>query len=74
MTSVIARIPVHNGVQWQACEPTAGDFRRLTAAVHDIAGISLNETKRALVTHRVSPRVRALGYTTFAEWKKLHQR
>jgi chemotaxis protein methyltransferase CheR len=68
MTAAIARIPVHNGVQWQACEPTAGDFRRLTAAVHDISGITLNETKRALVTHRVSPRVRALGFTSFGEY------
>ena len=44
------------------------DFRRLTARVHDICGIALNETKRALVTHRVSPRARALGFATFGEY------
>ena len=68
MTPATARTNAHHGVPWQACEPTAGDFRRLTAAVHDIAGISLNETKRALVTHRVSPRVRELGFMTFGEY------
>jgi chemotaxis protein methyltransferase CheR len=36
--------------------------------VHDLCGISLNDTKRALVTHRVSPRVRALGFATFGEY------
>jgi chemotaxis protein methyltransferase CheR len=53
---------------WQAYEPTAGDFRRLTAAVFEISGIALNETKRALVTHRVAPRVRALGFSNFGEY------
>ena len=60
--------PLARSASSQACEPTAADFRRLTAAVHDICGIALNETKRALVTHRVSPRVRALGFSTFAEY------
>ena len=68
MTPVTARTLAHPGAPWHSCEPTAGDFRRLTAAVYDIAGIALNETKRALVTHRVSPRVRALDFTTFAEY------
>jgi chemotaxis protein methyltransferase CheR len=36
--------------------------------VQDVAGIALNETKHALVTHRVSPRVRALGFETFSEY------
>ena len=63
-----ARTVPHAGAQWPACEPTARDFRRLTSAVYDISGIALNETKLALVTHRVSPRVRALGFTTFAEY------
>ena len=58
----------HAGAPWVHCEPTAADFRRLTAIVHEISGISLNESKRALVTHRVSPRVRALGFITFAEY------
>src|SRR4051812_32158738 len=66
--ATITRIAAPHGVQWQACEPTANEFRRLTAMVHDLSGISLNETKRALVTHRVSPRVRALGFETFGEY------
>jgi chemotaxis protein methyltransferase CheR len=68
MKFATARPPAHPGAPWQACEPTAGDFRRLTTAVYDIAGIALNESKRALVTHRVSPRVRALGFATFGEY------
>lgn len=56
------------GATYQACEPTVVDFRRLTAMVHELCGIALNETKRAMVTHRVSPRVRALGFATFGEY------
>jgi chemotaxis protein methyltransferase CheR len=68
MATAFARTNAHPGHAWHSCEPTAGDFRRLTGVVHDISGISLNETKRALVTHRVSPRVRALGFSTFGEY------
>lgn len=68
MMPMTARLLAPSGATSQACEPTAGDFRRLTAMVHDICGIALNETKRALVTHRVSPRVRALGFTSFSEY------
>ena len=68
MSLATARMLPQSGNPWQACEPSADDFRRLTSVVHQISGISLNETKRALVTHRVSPRVRALGFTTFGEY------
>ena len=68
MAATIARTFAHPASMWHACEPTAGDFRRLTSVVHDISGISLNETKRALVTHRVSPRIRELGFSTFGEY------
>jgi chemotaxis protein methyltransferase CheR len=68
MPSAIARHHAHPIHTWQAIEPTAADFRRLTSVVHEISGISLNETKRALVTHRVSPRVRELGFTSFGEY------
>jgi chemotaxis protein methyltransferase CheR len=68
MASAFAQSLAPSGNAWHAVEPSAGDFRRLTALVHDISGISLNETKRALVTHRLSPRVRALGFRTFGEY------
>jgi len=68
MTPATARAIAPVAAQGQACEPTEADFRRLTAMVHAVAGISLNETKRALVTHRVSPRVRALGFASFGEY------
>jgi chemotaxis protein methyltransferase CheR len=68
MTPATARTRAHSDNAWHACEPTANEFRRLTGLVHEISGISLNETKRALVTHRVSPRVRELGFTTFGEY------
>ena len=68
MTPVTARLNATPGATLQACEPTENDFRRLTAMVHEISGIALNDTKRALVTHRVSPRVRALGFATFKEY------
>jgi chemotaxis protein methyltransferase CheR len=68
MTPATARPLAHPAATPQACELTADDFRRLTALVHDICGIALNETKRALVTHRLSPRVRSLGFATFGEY------
>ena len=68
MTPSTARALAHPGAASQACELTADDFRRLTAMVQDVCGIALNETKRALVMHRVSPRVRSLGFATFREY------
>jgi chemotaxis protein methyltransferase CheR len=68
MSAATARPIARSGATAPTCEPTAADFRRLTAAVRDICGIALNETKRALVTYRVSPRVRALGFATFGEY------
>lgn len=68
MTPTTASSLAQPGAPWQTCAPTAADFRRLTATVHDICGIALNETKVALVTHRVAPRVRALGFATFGEY------
>ena len=42
-------------------EPTEREFRSLATMIHDASGIALNGTKRALVTRRLSPRIRALG-------------
>lgn len=47
------------------------DFRALRDLVKEITGISLAETKRELVYGRVSRRLRALGLTTFAEYRRL---
>jgi chemotaxis protein methyltransferase CheR len=49
-----------------ALSPT--EFRRVTALARDIAGIDLKEGKEALVSSRVSQRVRALGLPSTAAY------
>jgi len=43
-------------------------FKRLREIVYENSGISLKETKEAMVTARVSKRMRALGITTHKEY------
>jgi len=54
-------------------EPTPREFQRLVALIHDVAGIALNESKRALVVRRLSGRVRELGLDNFGDYLELVQ-
>ena len=56
---------------WRLREPTETEFRRLVALIHDASGISLNETKRALVMRRLSSRIRELGLESVADYTEL---
>jgi chemotaxis protein methyltransferase CheR len=47
------------------------DFQVLRALVKEMAGINLADSKRELVYGRVSRRLRALGLTSFAEYREL---
>ncbi len=44
------------------------DFRRLKKMIFDYAGISLNDSKRAMAYGRISKRLRAVGRTSFREY------
>jgi chemotaxis protein methyltransferase CheR len=46
----------------------AEDFRRIAALLYEQSGISLSESKVALVYSRLAKRLRALGLTSFADY------
>jgi chemotaxis protein methyltransferase CheR len=50
---------------------TDSDFQALRALVKEITGINLTESKRELVYGRVSRRLRALGLSSFAAYRRL---
>jgi chemotaxis protein methyltransferase CheR len=56
---------------WRFREPTETEFARFTTLVYSVAGISLNESKRALVTRRLNARLRHLGIETLDEYVEL---
>jgi chemotaxis protein methyltransferase CheR len=47
---------------------TMADFRQIAAILHDDAGISLSESKAALVYARLAKRLRALGLSSFRDY------
>src|SRR3978361_1999906 len=47
-----------------------GDFEFLAALAYQHAGISLSDSKRNLVYGRLSRRLRALGLTSFADYRE----
>lgn len=47
---------------------TMADFRQIAAILHDDAGISLSESKAALVYARLAKRLRALGLASFRDY------
>ncbi|MDB4907035.1 MAG: methyltransferase, CheR-type [Gemmatimonadetes bacterium] len=49
----------------------AQEFRQLATLIHDVAGISLNESKRALMVRRLSSHVQSLGLTSFGDYHDL---
>ena len=52
-------------------EPSAREFAQLAAYIHDVAGIQLPDTKRALMVRRIGGRVLELGLQTFTEYYDL---
>ena len=55
-------VATHPGIEgWRMRQPSPQEFRGFADFVLDAAGISLNETKVALVMRRLSPRMRQLG-------------
>ena len=58
---------------WRFREPSDAEFHRFTAMVHDVAGISLNDSKRALVTRRLNARLRDLGVDGLGDYVDLVQ-
>ncbi len=50
---------------------TQADFDSLRSRVKDASGITLGEAKRELVYGRVSRRLRALGLSSFADYRRL---
>jgi chemotaxis protein methyltransferase CheR len=49
---------------------TDADFRRIRDLVQDVSGIVLADIKRDLVYGRLAPRLRKLGYRSFADYLK----
>jgi chemotaxis protein methyltransferase CheR len=47
---------------------TGEDFRRISAMLYDMAGITLPETKATLVYSRLAKRLRTLGLTNFRDY------
>src|SRR5260370_16501423 len=52
---------------------TDSDFHALRTLVKEMTGINLADSKRELVYGRVSRRLRALGLSTFGEYRELLQ-
>jgi chemotaxis protein methyltransferase CheR len=65
------RAPALDSNGWRLREPTEQEFRRLVALIHDVAGITLNETKYALVMRRLNARVRELGLDNIGDYTDL---
>jgi chemotaxis protein methyltransferase CheR len=53
---------------WRFREPSEAEYQRFTTMVHEVAGISLNDSKRALVSRRLNSRLRELGIDTLGEY------
>jgi chemotaxis protein methyltransferase CheR len=56
---------------WRFRDPSEAEFQRFTTLVYTVAGISLNESKRALVTRRLNGRLKDLGVETLGDYVEL---
>ncbi|MBL8520068.1 MAG: chemotaxis protein CheR [Betaproteobacteria bacterium] len=56
------------GEPFRAFEFSDADFQRLQRMIYDLAGISLNEGKKAMAYSRLTKRIRALHVQNFAEY------
>jgi chemotaxis protein methyltransferase CheR len=52
-------------------EPSDAEYHRFAAFVHDASGIWLNDSKRALVSRRLSARLRELGVESLETYLEL---
>ncbi|HEU4993742.1 MAG TPA: protein-glutamate O-methyltransferase CheR [Gemmatimonadaceae bacterium] len=59
------------GGAWGWRDPTDAEFRAFVALVHDVSGIALNDSKRALVARRLNARLRMLGVERLGDYVKL---
>jgi chemotaxis protein methyltransferase CheR len=63
------RIETHIvGPGWRFREPSDAEFQAFARLVHELSGISLNDSKRALVARRLNARLRELGIETLGEY------
>ncbi len=58
---------------WRLRDPSEAEYQRFTEMVQAAAGISLNDSKRALVSRRLNGRLRELGIDTLGEYVALVQ-
>ena len=64
MTSTLAR-------PWRLREPSEAEYHRFVTFVHAASGISLNDSKRALVARRLNARLRELGIESLDEYLEI---
>jgi chemotaxis protein methyltransferase CheR len=57
-----------SGSGWQFRDPTDQEFQQFANLVHGVAGIALNDSKRALVARRLNARLRELGIESLADY------
>ncbi len=62
------------GEPFRAFEFSDADFARLKRLIYDLAGISLNEGKKAMAYSRLTKRIRALHVANFSEYLDLVER
>ena len=53
---------------WRFREPDDAEYQRFTTLVYDVAGIFLNDSKRALVTRRLNNRLKQLGLESLGDY------
>ena len=58
---------------WRFREPSDTEFQQFATLIHDVAGISLNDSKRALVSRRLNARLRDLGIDSLGDYTQLVQ-
>jgi chemotaxis protein methyltransferase CheR len=68
---MLAEATLDVGSGWRLREPTETEFRRLVELIHGVSGISLNDSKRALVMRRLTARIRELGLESIGEYTEL---
>ena len=59
---------VVTSLAWRLREMSDTEYRRFAEYVHDVSGISLNDSKRALVARRLHARMRELGVESLADY------
>jgi chemotaxis protein methyltransferase CheR len=57
-----------SSLAWRLREMSDTEYRRFAEYVHDSSGISLNDSKRALVARRLHGRMRELGIESLADY------